>query len=367
MCLFGTRGFGPCANTRKGESGRSAPHREPQDDQSRVRQAATARSRPLFSFLKRKTKVKGTTGVGLHPDGISVAGVEWNGEVPRLTRCRFFPTETVRQRGGVLAELTRELGLEGAHCSSVVEPGSFSLLLVEAPEVDITELRQAVRWRIKDLIDFHIDDAVIDVFDIPGQPERHRPKMMYVVVARFSAIREHIDLLEGGGLALQVIDIPELAQRNIAWMLPEDESGVALLHLGRSSGILTLTRQGDLYLSRTLDFGVDELLAESGGADGEEMSAGLQRRLDGIVLEVQRSLDYYESHFRLPPINGLVLAPTGETIPGLLGYVGGQLGIPVRTLDLNALLESAEPLSDTLQAECLLAVGAALRREEKVL
>ena len=267
--------------------------------------------------------------------------------------------------------------LDAAECSSVADQDSFSLLLVEAPQVESAELKAAVRWQIKELIDFHIDDAIIDVFDIPGQQERGRPKLMYVVASRTSTVQKHIDLLEQNGINLQVIDIPELALRNIAALLPEDQSGVATLYIGRHHGLLLFTRQQTLYLSRRIELGLEQLLnyANTPEAedefvlDGEEpaMPAPLQRALDNMVLEIQRSLDYYESHFSLPPVSGLVMAPMEEAIPGMMGYLGGNLGVPVRTLDLNAIIDSEETLTDQLQSQCLFAIGAALREEKRAL
>ncbi|WP_127474641.1 pilus assembly protein PilM [Sulfurivermis fontis] len=254
-----------------------------------------------------------------------------------------------------------------------MDASQCSLLLVEAPEVDPTELKAAVRWRIKDLIDFHVDDAVLDVFDIEGQ--RGRTKMMYVVVARITIVQEHIDLLEGADVNLRIIDIAELAQRNIAALLPEDQSGVALLHLTPRGGLLTLTRQGSLFLARNLEFGTDQLLSALPASTESEFTldddAGpapaLRRLMDTIVLEIQRSVDYFESHFGLPPISGLVIAPLAQPVPGLAGYLGGNLGLPVRMLDLNTVLDCEQTLSDELQAQCLPAIGAALRVEERAL
>lgn len=287
---------------------------------------------------------------------------------PRLLLCDFTPTATLAERSSKLAELTTRLALASAPCSSVAPAGSFNLLLIEAPEVDATELKAAVRWRIKDLIDFHIDDAVIDVFDIPGQEQRGRAKLMYVVAARSSTIREHIEQLEGRGIDLAIIDIPELAQRNVAALLPEDHNGVALLHLGRDSGLLTLTRKGELFLSRTFDVGTQMLGEAAAGSSPETgLADELERLLEMIVLEVQRSLDYYESHFSLPAVGGLVIVPPEEQIPGLMGFMANSLGVPVRMLDLNNQLELAEPLSEAMQTRCLAAIGAALREEERAL
>lgn len=276
--------------------------------------------------------------------------------LPRLSLCEFR-TASLSERAAALQAMSREFQLGRSRCVSAMESKGFTLLLVEAPQVEVSELKAAVRWRIKELLDYPIDEAIIDIFDIPGQQERGRAKLIYVVAAPASGVRAHIDLLEQNGVGLNAIDIPELCQRNIAAILPEDQTGVAFLHLRRHGGLLTLTRQGSLYLSRALDTGLADLLAEAGGGE-------IAHLLDGIVLQIQRSLDYYESHFSLPPASALVLAPTEQVIPGMLGHIAGNLGIPVRMLDLNALIESEAPLTDAMQATSLLAIGAALRRDE---
>ncbi len=328
-------------------------------------------------MLKRRVKINGQTGIELRDDAIALARITpaQEEQPPRLSLCEYLPLEQGDARTPQLQKISKEYALQSSHCISVAAQGSFSLLLVEAPEVEASELKAAVRWRVKDLIDFHIDDAVIDVFDIPGQADRGRPKLMYVVASRTSTVQEHIDQLEGGEVNLTIIDIPELVLRNVAALLPEDANGVATLYIGREHGMLVMTRDRTLYLSRRIDLGLDQLnSALNSGADefvldGEEpgVPEALRRSLDNIVLEIQRSLDYYESHFGLPPVGGLVMAPMEQEIPGMMSYLGGNLGVPVRMLDLNALIDSEEPLSDELQSQCLFAIGAAMRQEEMAL
>lgn len=96
------------------------------------------------------------------------------------------------------------------------------------------------------------------------------------------------------------------------------------------------------------------------------MSPDQQRTLDAIVLEVQRSLDYYESHFAKPSINSLVIAPLPFEIPGIINYLAGALGLQVRLLDLNAVLETQKPLSNEEQANSFFAIGAALREHASI-
>jgi len=332
----------------------------------------------LFSFLKKKARINGQIGLGIDPSGVGIARITFSTPTspPLLSLCQYHPTHSEAERDELLARLSDEQQLDQFPCVSIAATDSFTLLLVEAPEVDPSELKAAVRWRIKDLLDFHIDDAVIDVFDIPGQQERGRPKLMYVVASRITTVQSHIDQLENQGINLSAIDIPEMAMRNIAALLPEDESGVVMLYLGRNFGLLTMTRDKNLYLARKFDIGCEQLancLNAARGEDefvleeAEEMPPQLKHLLDTIVLEIQRSLDYYESHFSLPSVAGLVLVPIAHHVPGMMGYIAGNLGVPVRMLDLNALLDCEQTLSDALQSQCLLAIGAALRQENKVL
>ncbi len=236
-------------------------------------------------------------------------------------------------------------------------------MLVEAPEVDPSELKQAVRWRVKDLIDFHIDDAILDVFDIPGQVVRGRGRMMYVVAARSALLSQRIALLEGLSLRLEAIDIAELALRNVAALTPEDVSGVGLLYLAPDYGVITLTRQATLYLARTLDTGHAAL---SAGTRGAESTLAGNGPVDGIVLEIQRSLDYYDSHFSQAAIAALyVVAPAGAA--SLAGDLDAALDLDVRHLDLRELMECPDGLDRDQQAGSMLAIGAALRHEQVAL
>jgi len=299
----------------------------------------------------------GLTGVGLRADGVCVVRVERTaGRAPALTLVDFRPWGDQGQ-DKVLARVAVDYDLARSRCTTVLDANEYSLLLTEAPDVSPDELKAALRWRIKDLIDFHINDAALDVFDLPGAAPGAKAREMYAVAARTEAIQKRVDLLTGVGIGLEIIDIPELAQRNLAALLPEDAAGVVMLSLKPQSGLITITRQGYIYLSRPLNLGVDTLHT----ADDPV------RYFDHIVLEVQRSLDYFESHFRESPVRHLVLAPLAKPIPGLIDHLRANLGVTVGVLDLAQLMDSDVELTPDLQARCLTTIGAALRQEEKAL
>ena len=299
----------------------------------------------------------GLTGIGLRADGLCVVRIErTTGRPPAVTLVDFRPWGDQGQEQ-VLARAAADYDLAHSRCTTVLDSNEYSLLLTEAPDVPPDELRAAIRWRIKDLIDFHINDATLDVFDTPGDKAAGRARSMYAVAARSSAIQKRADMMSAAGINLDVIDIPEMAQRNLASLLPEDAKGVVLLSFTPSGGLITISKQSEIFLSRNIDVGLDVLTQLSDTAS----------MFDRIALEIQRSLDYYDSHFRQAPINTIALAPMPREVPGLVDYLKANLSADVITMDLTKLMECEVDLKPELQSACLTVLGAALRQEERAL
>ena len=158
--------------------------------------------------------------------------------------------------------LSREWHLERYRCATLLEPGDYQLLLVEAPNVPPAELKAAIRWRIKDLLDYHVDDATVDVLDIPPDPSGAAGgHSMYAVAARNDAIQACIERFDAAQIPLSVIDVAETAQRNVAALYEDEGRGVGMLYLGDSSGLFTINYRRELYLARRIDIGYDQVSA----------------------------------------------------------------------------------------------------------
>ncbi|MBI3898099.1 MAG: pilus assembly protein PilM [Gammaproteobacteria bacterium] len=312
----------------------------------------------MFSFLKNKRTTHGLAGIELRDDGVSVVHVVRDaGRIPQVTACEFREWGDANEKEKVLARIAADHGLKHARCTTVLDPAEYTLLLTEAPDVPPDELRHALRWRVKDLIDFHVDDATIDVFDVttPNSPSKTRP--MYVVAARNAAIQSRVNLCDNAGIGLDVIDIPELAQRNLASILPEDVRGVVLLVLTARSGLITITRQGEIFLSRRLELGVEALRVADDPAP----------YFDQIALEIQRSLDYFDSHFRQAHVDQVVLSPSASDLPALVAHLNQNLSIKANVMNLADVVQYDPAYTEQLGDRALLALGAALRQEEKAL
>lgn len=275
------------------------------------------------------------------------------GARPRVIAREFRNYNVGQSPREALAELARQFTLGRCRCSTLLDESEYKLVATPYPEVAADEVKNAIRWRVKDFIDFHINEATIETLELPDTGSGV-PKELYAVVARSNAIAERMQTMQEAGVDLEIVDIPEMALRNIAMLLPEDNDGMAFLSLQARGGLITLTRQGQIFLSRPIAIGLESLQGF-----GDPM-----RYFDQILLDIQRSLDYYESHFRQAAIRNLVMAPLQSDAPGLFEYLTANLNLPVRQLDLSGLLDSDEPMSLAWQAKYLTTIGAALRGED---
>jgi MSHA biogenesis protein MshI len=305
----------------------------------------------VFS-LKSKSRGDSLTAVIPCDTGTAVATIrQVKSGKPLLEQATFQQHAPGHDADGSVRRIVRDQDLGRKACTTLLGIGQYQLLMVEAPEVPQAELKAAIRWRIRDLIDFHIDDAVLDVFDTPPSGARGVQEHLYAVVARSAVVRETVDRFRNAGAGLDVIDIPELALRNVAAQLDPENSGLALLFFEAERGLITLTRGPTLYLARSLEIGYTQL---------NESPALMER----LALELQRSMDYYDRHFQQAPVTRIAVAPFPGLTPLFVQQLEGQVGIPATRVAIDDVVGVSDPIEDDRAAEIFLAVAAALRAEQ---
>jgi len=295
----------------------------------------------------------------MQPGGFNFAhGVYASGKKCAITRSGSRAFEGPPKE---LERVAKALGVERYQCLTVLSPADYQLLLVDAPNVPSTELKNAVRWKIKDMIDYHLDDATIDVLDIPADPSSAgRGHTMYAVTARNEVIQGCIERFTSAHIPLSVIDIAETAQRNIAALFEPADRGLAFLYVGPGHALLTVNFHGELYLARRIDVGTEQLLKlQRGGSD---------ELLNRILLELQRSFDHLDRQYPFLNIAKLLLAPEpSET--GLATYLSANLGVAVEPANLASVIDFAPEAALEGDAAWRLfhVLGAALRNDVKKL
>ncbi len=296
----------------------------------------------MLSFLRKKRFSDLRAGIASSGESLAAAVVRRRPQGRPLL---------LQSTSGTLAESAatlEKLQIDRAPVSAVIGAEDYQLVQIEAPDVLPAELRAAVRWRLRDAIDFPVEEATVDLLELPQQSRRANAKMVYAVAARTEAVQRLGNTLSRQAPGFDVIDVPELCLRNLSTMLPQDQKGVALLMLRDQFAQLVLTKKGVLYLTRRI---------ELGARSSDDLDPSV------LALELQRSLDYYETHYDQAPIGELVLAPDSLRIRALAAALRNEVGLNVTTFDVSSLLDSPDGVEVPADWLALTALGAALRTE----
>jgi Tfp pilus assembly PilM family ATPase len=317
----------------------------------------------------------GWLAVDLGKTRVRVAHVRPNGERPAVEFAEEREWDAADPKS--LERVAREFDARRFRCTTLLKPADYQILFVEAPEVKREEMKPALRWRIKDMLDYAVEDATIDVLDLPVPPNTaQRAHYMYAVAARTEIIRTTVERFQKGGLPLAVIDIPDIAQRNVAALYESEKRGVVAVTFDAHGMLLTVNFAGELYLSRRLEIS-DRQLVESSREQRDSSldralvleSSGEERvsLLDRVLVETQRSLDHCERTYPFFSMGRVVLGPLPEEI-GLREHLASHLYLPVEPMDLGQTLTlptGAAAWGAEERSSWLKVIGAGLRIEEK--
>lgn len=294
----------------------------------------------------------GWMSVVRHGERIDLAHViRAPGKRPEIKLCDSFRIES--SEADALSRLGQSRGLKRYRCTILLGESDYRLVQVDAPGVPEGERVQALRWRLKDVVDFPVDDAAIAVADIPT--EGGRQASVFAVVAPASVVGERMALFHEKKIPLEAIDVPEMAVRNVAVLFEDENRGLAFLALTQGDGLLTITCRGELYLSRRIEIDTDALAK----ADEERRRQMLER----LALELQRTLDNFDRQYGFISVSRLLVASEFDCA-GVVAALVENLYLPVQAADLAAVADFAaipELRTAERQAQSLLAIGAALR------
>lgn len=315
-----------------------------------------------MGFFSRTKKRSGWLAVGVYANAVCAACVKRvPTHKPKVRLCVTFPGKRAAS-AVALEKVAKDLQANRYHCTSLLGSGDYQLLSLDAPNVPPQEVKNALRWRLKDMLDYPVEQATFDMLPVPTDahaPERN--PQIFLACAHNQTVAERQKIFHAADIALEAIDIPEMAQRNISALIEADGCGLALLSFDEDGGLLTVTYSGDLYLARRIDVNLQQVDMDT--------SEAREAAYDKITLELQRSLDHFDRQYHFISLTKLVLAPMGDFGERLYNYLATNMYLPVEWVDLTDIFDCSKvpELKDKyLQQRYFLPLGAALRTEEVV-
>lgn len=311
-------------------------------------------------MFNKALQQKKNIGIYFAADGVAIAEIDASDDqLSSLKSCQYFTAADPAERLQQLEQYIKQHGLKKRPCSVVLEGAYYNLIQMAAPPVADDELKNALRWSVKDFVDYPVDEAVIDVFRVPVQ--QNKEAKVFVVTSKKEDVQQAVDFVRKLGLNLQSIDIEELSLGNIVRKIPGHEKGIALLNFEPHHGSINLYHDSALYVSRRIDTGLERL--EELQSLGSELTAIEEQVYDPIILELQRSLDFYESEFAKPPISQLLVSPKHPVLQSFVDYAESHSGLRVEFIHLPQLFPDSTELDDEANSNCVLAISAASRVE----
>ncbi len=301
----------------------------------------------MLRFTKKTKKDSGRVCLHVSAEGTAIAVSKLNGANLELQHCEFFNASKLADNPDSLKDFITDNKLTGANCSLILSAHEYQMLLTEAPQVAPEEMCDALWWRVKDLVAFDLDNAELDYLELPEDSDKNQGTKLYAVVADKSKIAAKIAWAESLDLIPVTVEIPETAILHLVSDLCSDIVGTSVLFLDAEQSLLMLMSETKMYLSRTLKY-------------------NYLHRMEALVLDLQRSMDYYESQMGKPPCRKVIVLPQQSDDTAIMQNLAENIGVAIETVDINDLINADGALTIELQQHCLVAISGALRLDQKV-
>ena len=249
------------------------------------------------------SKTTGNVGVFIADDSLWVCNVQKGTSTHTVTHIPVVKqnwNQAFEQLKAQFGPVRMQLVLSFAH---------YQLLQVDKPNVEQAEIAQALIWAVKDMVSEPVADIHLDYFESGQIPST---KISVVVTSR-ALMMKLVSAAQGNGLTIAGISIEEIALRH---MLPNDNMAHLLVaHLPQQELLLMVGKAEEVLMQRRVR-GFSQLIK----ATYQELQQGIA---DNLSLEIQRSMDYFESQLRQAPVASIRVVIDGDSV-GLAELVGAN-------------------------------------------
>lgn len=308
-------------------------------------------------FPRWRVRPRGSSHLGLvfSPGRLAAAVVRLSGQGrPKLIAYESFTDDPSL---ATVKKWLRQRGLPITTANLLLPGDDYHVLSFETPPVPAAERAEATRWRVKDMVDYPIEEACVDCIVVPAPNGEGEGNHSWAVVAPRARVRDWMHRAKQARIELNSIDIPEMALRNLLVMEPTPNA-CALLRLSSTGGALIVAWRGELCSFRRFD---DLNIAHFETAD----IMGRQALIERLALEIQRTADAFERQFYGTAIERVWVEQSVPDVD-LVQQLAPHVSLRLHAFDLAERLE-IDPLAQgrgenkSKNRVSLLAVGAALR------
>ena len=356
-------------------------------------------------------------GLDIGSHSIKLVGLKMTSKGPFLTclGMKEIPPNSDKEDVNTLVEnlktLVKEVGLKTKKVNLTISASGVHINRISIPSLPKAELKEAVRWEIKDSLPYPVETAEI-VFHILNEHVEDGVKKLdlLTVACPKQLIDRTLSIAERAGLQPIHLDVAPFALWNIllAWDQIKKEETVALIDMGAEKTGIYLFKDRTLQFTREVtpagaditraiiegigSSGSPELLYER--AEGIKREAGIplesyQERgidpstslskiaflvrpvMEKLAAEIGRSLEYFRNLFNGEKIDRVLLIGGSANLKNMVSYLSKELRLPVEHFNpLKKILFDSKKIEaqllDQMGGNFAIAAGIALPGPERV-
>ena len=303
----------------------------------------------MFSLAKSGSSTT-QLGISVDEERVAVALANHESDPPSISQAFTLPLE--KSLKATLQKAVKQANAADAQVVFGLKVHDTKFHKIQKPNIPEEERNTSLLFLMKDRLGQAVDNTLLGCVDYPDGC-RHDDQLM-VFEASKPRVASLVEAGHGCGMNIDAIDVVELLYGDLIFSEEEMHKGIGFI-VEHDTGVhLLLYRDHSLYLIRRLQ-DISDLI-------GCLPAPGNAQMADTLMLEVQRTLDYYDSLMGQPTPAHLYVMPSFTDMTPLAEYLDSSLAPLVTVLDLNELLDLPEVLDYATQQDVVVAVAASLRR-----
>jgi type IV pilus assembly protein PilM len=304
------------------------------------------------------------------------------------------PMDAQEQQAAKINALKQALavgGIKAKHSVSAVSGESIIVRYLQLPEMPEDELKKALQWEAEEYIPFRLSEVNLDSVILGRGSDGEHPKMdVLLVSAKKDLVESHLSVIRGAGLEPRIVDVDSFAFLNCFEInhQPALDECVALINIGAEITGINIYSGGVSRFSRDIPVGGNTITAavkarlgcSISDAEGLKINIGVapvaaaapkaesnvqgslmdsirgtveemtgahvndhlpevnaSKAINGVVagmlLEVRRSLEFFESQYRGINVSRVVLGGGTAVLRNLAQQFEQELRLPVEMID----------------------------------
>jgi len=293
---------------------------------------------PFFNTQKETNNL--IVSIAIDTSGLSVVAIKKSDATWHLesaTTQALTPSLSIEKQ---ISDVLSQWDKQQCAVTLTLAQETYHVVQTDKPDVPENDIIEALPWLLGDVVPFDASNIVLDYVDYPVKQRSGNQK-----IDVFAASKAQLSSLVGTiekhkSKHLKHIHVKEVL---VSDMLPDDDyARLIIVQEPSSEPFIMIVRAKHIWLARRLRGYLPRLQEDT----------DLTHVADSLGLEIQRSMDFYESQLKQPPIKEVLFKTQFDCAPVIERLKPFQ---PVHMAEFIPEL----PLADVVSSQCHFALASA--------